>query len=204
MTTYNTFSERNRDNQDGIERHVWGKKEYVKGAGSILKVKGTGTEDQEVVVVNVGYSFNVPENYNTEVLALSDGSDTNQKYGFPNLPRDKQREWKENTGGVQNPLDPDKALEFNPKRAHIREGNVALGVGGIVEVDGDTVYIRGNLVISGDLSIGGNLNVKGNIFSSGEGRFDGDLSTRKLHSPDGDSSNRSANVNVNVPGFEDY
>lgn len=146
MTSWNRFPSRNRDMQDGTERHVWGELEYVSGAGAVLKVRGTDTVDEEAPVLNTGYGMNYSKDTNTEVMLLSLGSDTDQKYAIVTIPRDKQRPWKEGTGGVQNPSDPDKALEFNAKRTWVTQDKFAIGQG-IIEVDGDTVYIRGRLVV---------------------------------------------------------
>lgn len=154
MTTDRPYKERTRDIQDGLERHVWGDLQYGK-AGALLRIRGTGTTDERVPVLNFGYSFNVPSNYNTEVFALSDGSDVGQKFALPTLPRDKQRQWKENAGGVQNPVDPNKAVEFNNKRTHVTQQEFAVGPGGVIEVIGDTVYIRGNMIVSGNLIVNG-------------------------------------------------
>lgn len=205
MTTMTDFQTRNRDMQDAVELHVWGELTYVKDAGAILKVNGTGTTDEEVPVINSGYGFHVPKDYNTEVILFSLGSDTNKKFALSTLPRDKQRPWKENTGGVQNPTDPNKALEFNSKRAHVREKNVALGDSGLFEVDeaSGTVIIRGNLIVKGDLSIGGSLQVGGSIDSKGHGKFGGALHSPSVNNPGGSNSNQQPSVNVNVPGFKD-
>lgn len=204
MTTYNNMSDINRGSQDGIERHVWGELEYVDGAGSYLKVSGTGTTDIEVAVVNTGYGFNLAKDSNAEVFVMTDGFDTNQKHAFPTIPRNLQRPWKESTGGVQNPLSPDKALEFNPKRAHIRESNVALGDGGKVEIVGDTIYFRGNVVFSGDLTVLGNMKVGGKFECKGQGVFNGDLSTSLLRTPSSVTNNEITNFTATIPSFEDY
>ena len=148
MTTFERS--RNRDIQDGCERGCYGKLEYVKGAGAIVRVDGTDTQDEEAAVLNIGgVSFNLPEGTDTEVILLSGGSDTNLKFAVMTIPRDKQREWKEGTGGVQHPTDGSFALEFNGKRAHLTQAKFAIGGGGELEVVGGTVYIRGNLVVDG-------------------------------------------------------
>lgn len=145
--------ERPRDLQDGIERHVWAEQTYIDGAGSIIRVKGTDTEDEECAVLNIGgVSFHLPKDTNTEVVLLSSGSDTNLKLAVLTIPRDKQRQWKENTGGVQHPTNPNMALEFNDKRAHIVNAAFAVGAGIIDIVDG-RVTIRGDLVVSGETTV---------------------------------------------------
>lgn len=147
MTTANEFADQVRVGQDGFERGLWGKLSYVDGAGAVLTVRGTDTVDEEVVVINIGHAMNLPENSNTEVFMLVSGTDTTQKYAILTIPRDKQRPWAEGTGGIQNPTDPDKAVEFNGKRTHVTENNFAVGPGGTLEIVGDTVYVRGNLVV---------------------------------------------------------
>lgn len=149
MTTLNTFQGRNRDQQDGFERMLWSAIEYVNGAGAVLKVRGTGTEDEEMPILNTGYGMNFPQDYNTEVFAISLGSDVTQKYALPSIPRDQQRAWPESTGGVQSPVNKDKYIEFNNTRMHLVDGAYAFGTNGILEITGNDVYIRGNLTVSG-------------------------------------------------------
>lgn len=151
MTTNKTFSERNRDAQDGVERHAFGEIAYVDNAGALITIRGTGTVDEKAVLVNSGYGFNLSKNAKAEVFALASGSDMSQKYVIPTLPRDKQRKWKENTGGVQNPTDPEKALEFNSKRAHVTDPNFAVAMSGIFEVKDGKVYIRGDIIVQGGI-----------------------------------------------------
>lgn len=205
MTTQTDFPTRNRDMQDGAELHVWGELSYVDKAGAIVKVNGTGTIDEEVPVLNSGYSFNLEKDTDAEVLLISLGSDTNKKFALPTLPRDRQRQWKAKTGGVQNPLDGSKALEFNPKRSHMREDNVALGNKGTFEVDeasGD-VIIRGNLIVQGDLKIGGSIQAGGSLDVKGSIRTNGSVNGSSIRGPEGGSP-QPANVDITVPGFEDY
>lgn len=151
MTSFNDFQERNRDMQDGVERFIWGKLEHF-NTGATIKLRGNGTEEEEVIVINSGQGMNFPENHNTEVIVIASGSDTNMKFALLTIPRDKQRPWKEGTGGVQNPMDPAKAVEFNDKRTHLTEGNVAIGMDGIFEVKDGKVYIRAELVVEGQIT----------------------------------------------------
>lgn len=153
MTDFQQYQERTRDIQDGTERHVYGKQEYIDGAGSVIKVRGTGTIDEEAVVLNIGgVSFNLPENSNTEVILLAGGSDTQQKMAILTIGRDNQRQWAEGTGGVQHPTDADFALEFNGTRAHVTKAKFAVGENGTFEIDDGNVYIRGNVDIDGVLT----------------------------------------------------
>lgn len=149
MTSYNGYPGRNRDMQDMLERHVYVDMEYVPNAGSVVKVKGTGTEDQEVPVIATGFGFRAPKDTDLEVLVVGGGSDTNLKFAMLQLPADKQREWAEGRSGVQNALDPTHAIEFRDGRAHITKGTFTVGDGSIFEVTPTGVIIRGNLAVSG-------------------------------------------------------
>lgn len=155
MTSFNRFTDRNRDQQDAYERGLWGSLEYVDGAGAVMSIRGTGdgdgTLDEEVPVINTGYGFNVSKDYNTEVLMLSMNSDTNQKYAMPHIPRDKQRKWPENTGGVQHPTNPEKFIQMDDDRIWLRDGNFALGNNQEIKlsISGGKVTIE----VSGELDI---------------------------------------------------
>lgn len=128
MTSFNHFSGRNRDQQDGYERGIWGELEYVDGAGAILKVRGTGGSlDEEAPVMNLGYGFNVPKDFDTEVMLLSLNSDTNQKYAIATIPRDQQRQWPENSGGIQHPANKEKFVEINNDETWLRDGVFKVG-----------------------------------------------------------------------------
>lgn len=157
MTSFSSESGDRRDRQDLVERHVFGAQEYVAGAGSVVRVRGTGTEDQEATVINAGYGFNLAKDTNAEVMLLSAGSDTNMKFALMTIPHDKQRQWKEGRGGVQNPLDASHALEFKDGKVHLTKGEFAVGESGIVEVKDGVVYIRGNLVVSGTVTANGQV-----------------------------------------------
>lgn len=156
MTSFNRFGDRNRDQQDGIERHVYGEQEYVDGAGAVIRVEGTGTQDDEAVVLNGMTSFNLPVNFNTEVMLHASGSDTNQKYATLTIPRDKQRRWAVGTGGTQHPTDGTRAMEFNDKRLYFDDANVATR-DGIFEVKDGKLYIRCDVFCSGDIGTAKNF-----------------------------------------------
>lgn len=158
MTGFLTFRGRSRDVQDGWERHVWGKQEYT-GQGSIIKVRGTDTEDEEANVLNIGgVSFNVKEKFDTEVLLLSSSSDTNMKMALLTIPADKQRRWMEGHGGVQHPTDGEFALDFADNMAHLTKNKFAVGEKGEFEVKGDAVYMRAKkVIITGELVVNGNV-----------------------------------------------
>lgn len=153
--------ERPRDVQDYVERHVWGSLEYVKDAGSILRVRGTGTEDEEMPVINTGYGFNLSKDFNAEVLSFSMGSDTNMKFALATIPHDKQRQWAEGTGGIQHPTNPERYLEFNDKRTYLKDGAYAFGEDGALEISGGKVTIRGDVTVTGNLNVNGNTNFAG-------------------------------------------
>lgn len=159
MTTFNAYTARNRDMQDGIERHVWGELEYINGAGSVIKVRGTDTGDEEATVMNSGYGFNLPKDFDAEVMLTYGSSDTNQKYATLQIPHNYQRQWGEGTGGIQHPMDPDRALEFNDERAHLLDKLAVLA--GVLEVVDGQVYIRGNLSVDGDIGVTGSSSVNG-------------------------------------------
>jgi hypothetical protein len=142
-----TFAGRNRDMQDTFERHVFSELEFT-DTGVVIRVKGNGTED-EAIVLNLGYGFNLPKDSDTEVILATSGSDTGLKLALVSIPRNKQRKWKENAGGIQNPTDPEKAVELNEKRVHSTDDNFAVGKGGTLEVISGTVYVRGDIRCSG-------------------------------------------------------
>lgn len=148
MTSMEGFPGRNRDLQDGMERFVFGKLTHL-DSGAVVKLRGNGTEEDEVRVINIGQGMNFPENHNTEVLVLVSGSDTNMKFALLQIPADKQRPWGEGKGGIQNPMDPDKAVEFNDKRTWVTEDNFAVGSGGIFEIKDGKLYIRAEVVVEG-------------------------------------------------------
>lgn len=155
MTTFNRFGDRNRDQQDGIERHIWSEQTFT-NAGSIIHVKGTDTEDEEAVVVNNGVGMHFPRDTNTEVYLFSSGSDTNQKIAMLTIPRDRQRVWEPNTNGIQHLTDPKRALEFNSKRTYFDDANVATR-DGIFEVKDGKVYIRADVFVDGDIGTSKNF-----------------------------------------------
>jgi hypothetical protein len=146
--SYLNYRGRSSDVQDHVERHVWGELEYIE-AGAIIKVKGTDTEDQEanVIVPGSGASFKLKKDTDSEVFLLASSSDTNLKLALLTIPRDKQRRWKEGDGGVQHPTDPEFALDFSDKLAHITKNKFAVGEKGELEVRGGDVYIRGRLIV---------------------------------------------------------
>jgi hypothetical protein len=152
--SFTRFRERSRDVQDGVERHVWGKQEYT-GKGSIIKVRGTDTEDQEAAVLVIGgVSFNVKEKFNTEVMLLSSSSDTTLKMALLTIPKDKQRRWMEGDGGVQHPTDGEFALDFSDKIAHLTKNKFGVGEKGEFEVKGEESYFRvKKLIVDGELVV---------------------------------------------------
>lgn len=151
MTTHNRFPDRNRDQQDGIERHVYGELTYTSAAGAIIKVHGTGTTDEEVVVLRIGGVFiHMPADTDAEVFTLANSSDTQLKHALVDMPRDKQHKTTEGTNGIQSWKNPADRLEFNKKRTWLSELAQAVGRKGNFEVtpSGDTVYIRGKIIKS--------------------------------------------------------
>jgi hypothetical protein len=127
MTTDKNFARRNRDMQDNMERHVFSRLEHT-DAGAIVSVKGTGgTEDIEMPVLYGGYGFNLEDDTNAEVIAVEVNSDSGLKYAIMSLPRDKQHKWAKGHGGIQNPLDPERRIEFEKDGVWIKEGVAFLG-----------------------------------------------------------------------------
>lgn len=151
MTDFTNFRDRNRDQQDGYERGMWGKVTHVEGAGSHMTVRGTGTLDEEVPVMNMGYGFNLAQDSEAEVLMIAAGSDVDAKLAIPTLPRDKQHPWPEGTGGVQHPSDPSRRIEFNGDEIYLKDGTFVLGHSRAITitVSGDNVSMSFN----GDLGI---------------------------------------------------
>jgi hypothetical protein len=140
--------------QDGHERHVWGKKEYIE-AGSIIKVKGTDTEDQEANVMVFGAAdFKLKEDTDSEVILFASSSDTQMKFAMLTIPRDKQRRWPDDEGGIQHPLDPEFALHFAKELAHITKNKFAVGEKGEFEVKGGEAFFRvSKLIVDGELIV---------------------------------------------------
>jgi hypothetical protein len=156
--SFERLPERSRDVQDGTECHVWGEQEYIKNAGSIIKVKGTDTQDEEAEVVCNGTGFNLPKDHDSEVFLLASSSDTQMKQAVLTIPKDKQRKWKEKHGGVQNPMDNEWALDFGDKLAHVTKKEFAVGKDGEFEIDKDkNVYFRldgtKKFIIDGELIV---------------------------------------------------
>lgn len=177
MTSFAQFTDRNRDQQDGFERHIWGAIEYIDGAGAILSVKGTDTEDFEAPIMNLGYGFNVPKDYNTEVFLVSHGSDTNQKYAMPTIPRDKQRQWPEGAGGIQHPTNPEKFVQFDDGSVWLHDGVFHVGnnkevtitvANGTATIEVETFVLKApTITLEGDISTTGTLTNNGVDVGSG-------------------------------------
>lgn len=175
--------ERQRDQQDHVERHVWGDQTFENGAGSYMRLRGTDTEDEEVAVLNIcGVGIHLPKDSNTEVIVFGSGSDTNLKLAILTIPRDKQRKWPEGRGGIQHPTNPDIAIEFTDNGVRVIGASFATADGAFEVKDG-------HVKIRGDVTIGGNANVNGNFNFAG-------------------NNNRSnpvigPGINTPIPGFED-
>lgn len=151
MSTKNRFADRNRDQNDGVERHIYSEMESVEGGGHVVKVKGTGTEDDECVVLNIGgVGMRFPKDTNAEVHVLSGGSDTNLKFAVICIPHDKEHKWKEGQNGLQKWDDPKKRVQFDKKRIHATD-NFAARADGVLEVVDGRVYVRGDLYVQGQV-----------------------------------------------------
>jgi hypothetical protein len=127
MTDFKSRSAQRRDQQDATERGVFGEVTYVDGAGAHMTVRGTGTIDAEVSVLNTGYGFNLDTDSNAEVVMLSLGADVNDKVALLTIPKDMQHPWAVGQGGVQHPTDPNRRLEFNDNQTWLKDGNYTLG-----------------------------------------------------------------------------
>jgi len=191
MTDFVSYQELVRTAQDFAERGVWGTLTAMPPGGAMMTVRGTGTLDEEVPVVNLGYSFNLPTDADAEVLMLSLGGDPDAKVALPALPRGAQYLWPEGAGGVQHPTDPERRIEFNDEETFLRDGKFVLGSNRevTVVVSGSDVKITcaGNVVLSAaETKIDGNLRVSGNLDIDGHVR-NGAISIGATHIHPGDS-----------------
>jgi hypothetical protein len=201
MTDFTNFRSGQRDRQDATERGQWGERVNVDGAGSVMSVRGTGTVDEEVPIFNLGYSFNLSKDYNAEVIMLSLGGDVNNKIALPQLPRDKQHQWAENTGGIQHPTDASRRVEMNEDETFLRDGKFVVGSNRevTITVDGSNVTI--NVAGGGDLTFGGPLKITADDidFVSGTLTHNGiNVGDTHVHSQGSDSGG-DTEVNTNGP-----
>jgi hypothetical protein len=201
--TFQRYRERSRDVQDGTERHVWGEQEYT-DAGSIIKVRGTDTDDEEATVLNIGgVSFNIKKDSDAEVFLLASSSDTNLKMAVLTIPRDKQRRWKEGDGGVQHPTDPEFALDFSDKLAHITKNLFGVGEKGEFEVKGKEAYFRvEKLIVDGELIV--NKRIKTPEVISGKEpppSFQGNKQAEKKSSGSSSSGGGGSSASVATASF---
>lgn len=162
-----------QDLQDVAQLGVWGTKEELSSGGAMISVRGTGTVDLEVPIMNLGYGFTLPADSNSEIVMLSMGSDVDDKVAMLTIPRDLQHAWAEGTGGIQHPQDADRRVEFNGDETHLRDGKFVIGsnrevtiiVDGtnvVIETAADTTINSGGATIvnsTGDATItaGGNM-----------------------------------------------
>jgi hypothetical protein len=153
--SYQPYRPARKDMSDcTAEKHCFVKQEYVKSAGSIVKVLGTDTEDEEACVVNNGSSFNLKKDTDAEVFLLGAASDTQLKQAMLSIPKDKQRRWQEGDGGVQHPTDPEFALDFSDHIAHVTQNKFGVGKDGEFEVKGKEGYFRvTKLIVDGELIV---------------------------------------------------
>lgn len=157
MSTFDDDPDFVRRGQDSIERHVFSEMERVPKAGHVVKVSGNGTDDEEAHYLSIGgIGIRPPKGMNLEVMLLSGGADTNQKYAIVLIPRDKEHSWKEGQNGIQKLDDPSRRIQWGDKLMHMTDKGIALGPNGEIELKDGKVYIRGE------------LHVKENIYSSKE------------------------------------
>lgn len=162
---YLGYRERSRDIDEMLRRTVWGSQTYVPGAGSVMNVRGTDYLDEDVPVLNFGYSFNLPQDSNAEVITLAINSDTNQKMALPTLPRDQQRQWPEGSGGIQHPTNPNMYIQFSDNGAVLDiagttvtvadDGAVTITTTNQVTVDAPQSQFTGDVAIDGSLFVNG-------------------------------------------------
>jgi hypothetical protein len=153
--SYLTYRGRSSDVQDGTERHVWGELEYH-DAGAIIKVRGTDTDDEEAVVLNVGATaFKMKKDSDAEVYLLASSSDTQLKMAVITIPRDKQRRWPEGEGGIQHPNDQKVSLHFSDKLTHVTKNKFGVGEKGEFEIKGEElgVFRVKKLIVDGELVV---------------------------------------------------
>lgn len=163
--------DRSRDLQDSVERGVWGSQTYVAGSGSHMTIRGTGTLDQEVPVMQLGYGFNLPADSNAEVIMLALGSDPYDKVAFPTIPKDLQYQWGEGEGGIQHPTNPDRRIEFNANETHLSDGNYTVGPNKEVTITiagGNVTIANANITLDGDVAVTGSLAVAGPNVTHGD------------------------------------
>jgi hypothetical protein len=205
--TYLTFRARSKDMQDGWERHIWGKQEYIDG-GSIIKVAGTDSGDEEVAVLNIGgVSFNLPKDSDTEVFLLSSSSDTTLKMAILTIPRDKQRRWPEGEGGIQHPTDPEVSLHFSDKLTQVTKNKFAVGQKGEFEVKTDElgVFRVKKLIVDGELIV--NKRVVTPRVDQGSEKppdFDGNKQAEKTSGGGGGSGAGPTSITDAVQGVLDF
>ena len=152
--TFLSFRDRSKDVQDGLERHIYGELEYH-DAGSIIKVKGTDSGDEEVTVLVMGSgNFKLKKDHDAEVYLLSSSSDTQLKVAVLQIPHDKQRRWPENEGGIQHPTDPEVSVHISDKMTHVTKNKFAVGEKGEFEIKEDTGIFRvKKLIVDGELIV---------------------------------------------------
>lgn len=170
MSSFNTFADRNRDAQDGIERHAFDEMEAVEGGGHIVKVKGTGTQDEEAFYLSVGgIGIRPKKGMDIEVHLLSAGSDTSLKFAIVAIPHDKEHKWKEGQNGLQKYDDPDRRIQWGENKIHLTDKGIALGPNGELELIGGKIYIRGDLIVGGQVKATGDVHTGGLIRHNGMG-----------------------------------
>lgn len=151
MTGFSRPRSRNRDVQDYVVRGVWGGLEYVPNAGASMSVRGTGTLDEEVPLLNLGYSFNLPVDSDAEMVMLALGSDVNDKVVLATIPRSAQHPWGEGEGGIQHPTDPSRRIEFNANETYLSDGSYVLGANREVSISVSAGVV--NITVAGNTTV---------------------------------------------------
>lgn len=154
MTDFTRYASRTRDIQDLVERGVWGTRTDVQGGGSIMSVRGTGTVDEELPIVNFGYSFNAAADADHEVIMVSLGSDVDMKVALPTIGRQFQHQWTQGTGGIQYHEDANRRIEFNGTETILHDGQFIVGSNRELTITVDGANIT--LTTGGDLTVQAN------------------------------------------------
>ena len=134
------------DRQDHIRRGLFDGFEDVPSAGRVMDIRGTGWQDQEVVLLNVGYSFNPAPEMDCEVLSFDAGANTDNRHALMTIPRNRQYPWPVGTGGIQDAADPSRRVEFSRDGLHLTNGTAFIGPNRELKI---TVDGAGNIEIAG-------------------------------------------------------
>ena len=140
------------ERQDRIRRGLFDGFEETNGAGRVMDIKGTGWDDQEVVLINCGYSFNPAAGLVSEVLSLDAGADTDNRHALMTIPRDRQYSWPAGTSVIQDAGNPELRVEVGPTGLRVTNGTVFVGPNDDLQI---SVAANGDITIT---AAGQNIN----------------------------------------------